>query len=240
MEPPLVLPSRTHHELTYSTRCVGSPIGPLRGEAFVVVVVAVEHDVGAGLIEVVPEVFHLGAVSVLVARAEQRYVPKRQRATRGVLLKILSQPLFLRGSLAAAANRRTLTVQGDDVPGSEIKAVITATRVARRLSKVSKVAGRTRRVILVITRRGTGAIFVPSPGFVITAEVRIAAVGIREVANGQDCAWNLIQKLCRRFRAGCVRTIDDIPGRDHSWIGSGRRIRFLRLFARLQCRSAPM
>jgi hypothetical protein len=51
----VVPPSRSHHELTQAMRGVSPTIWVLRRKALVVVVVSIEHDLRATLIQVLPE-----------------------------------------------------------------------------------------------------------------------------------------------------------------------------------------
>ena len=78
----------------------------LRREALVVVRVAAEHDVGAGVVEVLQDRLHERGVAV-VTGVEARVVPVRERARGRVRGEIGPQPLLLRRALAARHDGRS-------------------------------------------------------------------------------------------------------------------------------------
>ena len=67
----------------------------LRREPLVVVVVAVQDEVGAGVVQDVPERRDRRVVAVLAA-AEPRLVPHRERAPGVAAAQVLAEPLELR------------------------------------------------------------------------------------------------------------------------------------------------
>src|SRR5919201_438525 len=88
----VILPACTDHELPDPFHRIGQSIRVLGREALVIVVVAVQNDVRAGCIEVLPERVVLRVVSVL-SRAETRLVPVRKCATIAVRSEIIFEPL---------------------------------------------------------------------------------------------------------------------------------------------------
>src|SRR5205814_10434184 len=93
-------------------------VWPLRREPLVEMVVAHEYDVGAGVVERIPERAHVG--ERLVTRAEQRVMPVGEGAIGRMRGEVGSEPLLLRGARVAAADRPAGAVEHDDVPGAEV------------------------------------------------------------------------------------------------------------------------
>ena len=89
--------------------------GVLPRECLEVVVVPVEHEVGAALLEDLPERARERIVAVLQAGAVERLVPEGGRAAVAVLLQIGAQPLELR-RVRAAVDDVAVRVERDDVP----------------------------------------------------------------------------------------------------------------------------
>ena len=85
---------------------VGPGVGVLRGEALVGVVVAVEDDVRAGVVERLPERPRGRRRRPSCAGGEARVVPEGERAGRGMGGEVCAQPLLLRRAGAAAAGQR--------------------------------------------------------------------------------------------------------------------------------------
>src|SRR5262245_13500352 len=91
----------------------------LRREALVVVVVAVDDDVGAGRNERLPE--RPGdRVAAVKPRREARMVPDRECAAGVACREVRGEPAALLGIGTAAANLRAVGVEHDDVPGREV------------------------------------------------------------------------------------------------------------------------
>src|SRR4051812_9263239 len=94
----------------------------LGSEPFVVVVVAVDHEVGMGSVEEVPERGHLEVVAMLT-RAEPRVMPEGHRAARLARLEVRGEPAPLRRGRVATADVRTVGVEDDDMPRPEVHRV---------------------------------------------------------------------------------------------------------------------
>src|SRR5207245_885603 len=78
-----------HDKFSYAVRWVGNSIRVLRGEALIVMVMAVDHEFSPVIVECLPKSFCFGVVSVLCTRAKQGLVPVRQRASHVVVRQIL-------------------------------------------------------------------------------------------------------------------------------------------------------
>src|SRR3954453_16963220 len=101
----------------------GGPSGvALGGEAFVAVLVSVEHDVDARVLQDLPEVGDGLVVAVLVAGGEPGSMERRERAVRGGVGQVGGQPLAL-VAVGVAADLRALRVQDDNVPGAHVEGV---------------------------------------------------------------------------------------------------------------------
>src|SRR5216684_1696240 len=68
----------------------------------------------------------------------------------------------------------------------------------------------------VVARRGPCAGFYAAPGFVVAGEILFRTIGIREVADGHDRAWDLDEQFCGSFRAGEILAIRDVPRADEN------------------------
>ena len=80
------------------------------------------------------------------------------------------------------------------MPISNIVAVISRIRLTRGRTKVVKVAGGSRSVIVVIADCRACSGFVPAPGRVVAiAELKVCAVGISIIAQGEHCARDVIE-----------------------------------------------
>src|SRR5580700_7388984 len=115
--------------------------------------------------------------------------------------EIDAQPFFLRRTGLAAADILALTVQHDDVPSSELIAVVAGLWIARSCAKIIKVRSCSGRMKLMIPGRRPGARLSAPPGFVVADEIFLAAVGISEITDRHNRAGNLIEQFCGGFRA---------------------------------------
>ena len=116
----------------------------LRQEALVDVLVAVEDEVGAVLVQRLPDEAHVGVVPVDVARAVEVVVEGRERADRGVVREVVPQPGVLRRAEAAVAGVVARGVEHDHVPAAHVVAVVALRRgrPRRRRSSCSRPAPR--------------------------------------------------------------------------------------------------
>src|SRR5439155_20439859 len=132
--------------------------GGLRGEALVLVLVAVQHDVGPCGVERVPkrplEIVDAPPRRAGSGREEARVVEIRQDAPLRAGGEVRLQPPDLRRSRPIRDHR----VQGHDMPRTQIVAVVPLVTVARGLPEVIEVPGCGRRSVIVV------AGYRPSPG----------------------------------------------------------------------------
>src|SRR5215216_1099922 len=95
----------------------------------------------------------------MCARSETGVMPIRQGTQVGMRCQIRLQPSFLRRTSATTAHLATIRVQGDDVPGADIKAIVTFGRIARRGTEVTVVtAGTSRQIFMVANGRPDDAL----------------------------------------------------------------------------------
>src|SRR5439155_10878739 len=111
-----------------------------RREAFVGVLVAGDDDLGACLVEVLPERAPTVVVAVQNTGAERRLVPDRRGALLRAGGKIRLEPLLL-GRAGAPVH---VVVERNHVPGPEVEAVVALRRVPRGGTEVA-VIGRSAR-----------------------------------------------------------------------------------------------
>src|SRR5207248_1271427 len=134
-------------------RRVGPAVGILRTEAFVVVIVGDQHDVGAAVVQGAPD--PVGArVVAMGARTEPWVMPEGEGTCGGVRGQIRSQPRGL-GAVPRATTEDlgAVRVQRDDVPGTDVEAVVPLVGTARGGPEVGVVAGSVALHVLVVARR---------------------------------------------------------------------------------------
>src|SRR6185503_4221340 len=96
--------------------------GVLRRKPLVVVIVAVDHKLGVRRVQGVPERGNPRVVPVL-AGAEPRVMPDRERAVGRAGRQVVGEPFALRRRRSAAANLVAVRIEDDDVPRPEIHRV---------------------------------------------------------------------------------------------------------------------
>ena len=65
------------------------PVGVLRSEAFVIVIVAVDHNIGTGMVQDVPKGFYLWISAVCHSRTKQRTMKVGKSTPGWVISKIV-------------------------------------------------------------------------------------------------------------------------------------------------------
>ena len=111
-------------------------------------------------------------------------MPVGQRASLGVGGEVGLQPLPLRG-IELGGNRGGTGVQHDDVPGTELVAVVALRRIAGHFSEIVEIRLRSSGIVLVVAegREGAGAMAAPArlvtPGEVVGASGRIGVIAER-------------------------------------------------------------
>src|SRR5205085_7431094 len=119
-------------------------------------------------IEVIPEGLQLWVVEVS-PRCKAGIVPVGDRAQIAVRCQVGQEPLLLLAPGATSTDTwlGAFAVQGDDVPGSEVKAVVATGDVASQGAKVGEVARCSGRLILVIPEDRVGNALEAAPGWVV-------------------------------------------------------------------------
>src|SRR5207249_128173 len=145
--------ARAHDELTHAVGLVEHGAWVLRRESLVAVFVAVHDYLGAVLVQRIPQRLICRVAGDDGAGDEARSVPVSEGAELGVGREVGAQPLHLRRT------RRDvdLAVDGEDVPGAQVVAVVPFRRIARGRAEVSEVPRRVRRCVLVVARYRPGA-----------------------------------------------------------------------------------
>jgi len=82
----------------------------LRTEAFLIVIVPVDHHICARVVQDLPEWLHLRIVAMGCARTEERPVKTSQRTGYRMLSQVVPQPTSFRGCRAATAHFNPLAI----------------------------------------------------------------------------------------------------------------------------------
>ena len=145
-----------------------------------------QHDIGSGRVQLTPEA--VGQLLVAVAPgAEPGVVPIGERALVVVRREIGLEPTALRAFEVATADRPTVRVQRDEMPVTDVVAVVAAVVRTGLASEVLEVPPRTGAVVLVVARRGMELGAEPTPrGCEGALEVAQGAVLVLVVAQEQD------------------------------------------------------
>src|SRR6267154_2159623 len=225
----MVLAAGTNYEFANASRGISRAIGLLGSEPFVIMIMTADDHVGTGLIESLPESLHGQIVTMRATGTEQGLVPIGERTRGRMRGEIGAQPLFLRGAGVAAANVLAFAIQNDDVPGSELVAVVTGLGVTCSGTKIIEVRGGTGGMKFVIARSRPRAGFYAAPSLVVTLEIFLAAIRIGEVAGDHNSAGDLLEQFCGGFCAGKILAISDVAIADENGgvvAGRGRCSRF--------------
>ena len=185
------LAPRSRHELANSVRWVGRAVGCLQREAFIVLVVRIDHDLRTGGVQVVPQRFHRRVALSGAPREEARVMPVGNRAARRARGEIAAEPLLLR----RACGGRDAAVQHHDVPVAQVVAVVALAGCPGRRAEIVEIRLRAALLVLDLARRRAGARLVAAPGGVVAlVEPILGAVVVREVAGGEDRARDPIEQ----------------------------------------------
>src|SRR4051812_48145055 len=155
----MLLATRADHDLTHSGRARRSRLGHW-GEAFVVVGVTVQDQVGARLSQDLPQwrdtwlLAGVGASRGGVSEARtQGVVPHGRDAPARMGGQVSAQPSLLRRA-GVAGHLVAVGVQGDHVPAPDVEGVVALRRVAGSASEVAEVTRRGPRRVVVFMVAG--------------------------------------------------------------------------------------
>src|SRR6266851_5507312 len=210
----VILAAGANDEFADAARGVGRAVGFLRGKTLVIVVVAGDHDIRVGFVERLEERLNSEVVAVGAAGTEERFVPVGEGAGGGMRGEIGAQPFFLRRTGFAATVVLAPAVQHDDVPCSEVVAVVAGLWVAgsgAEIIEVRRGAGGTK---FMVAGSRTRAGFRAAPRLVVAGEIFLAAAGVGKIADGHDSAGDFVEELCRGFRTREILAIRDIARAD--------------------------
>ena len=180
----------------------------LRPEALIVVIVAGEHELRAGVVQRLPQRLRRGVGQG--AGAEERVMHIGERATLRARGEIGAQPLFLR----RARGLRDVAVEGDDVPVAQVVAVVALRGIARRRAEIAEVPRRAGRAVLVVAGDRPGARLVPAPrGVVAVGVIGARPAGIGVVARQEHGAGDRVEQVCGEGVA-VAGAVCDVAGAD--------------------------
>src|SRR5713226_9554290 len=124
--------------------------------------------------------------------------------------KIRAQPFFLGRTRFTATDILAFAIQHNNVPGSQFVAIVAGLWVTGSGAKIIEIRCPASGMKLVIAYCGAGARFYATPGLVVADKILFRAIGIGEVASGEDCARDLDEQLRSGFGAGKVLAIGDV------------------------------
>jgi len=121
-----------------------------------------------------------------------------------IAAEILAQPLQLRRSGIAPFHVFAFTIQGDNMPRTEIVAVIGCPGISRSHSKIPDVPRRAPvALIFVVSWRRASAFLEASPGGTVTiGKLLVGPIGIGKIANGENRTRNFVDQLGGGLRSG--------------------------------------
>src|SRR5215207_8455385 len=119
-------------ELTDTVLRVGVAGGVHPSEALVNMVVTAENQLDSVVVCRLPELLHREVGTVNAPGAEARLVPHRDRAVALIRGEVVLEPLLLERRVAAGSNAVVAgVVEDDNVPGSEVVAVVALGWISR-------------------------------------------------------------------------------------------------------------
>ena len=170
----------------------------------------VDDQLGVRRIQVVPERLHrpVRRDRARGGRVEPRVVPDRQHALLRRGGEVVPEPGLLRRA-HGRRNERVVAVQHDDVPGTQVEAVIALGGIAGDGPIVAEVTGRRRaRVVVMLPRHGEGPRLVPSPRRVVAGLVRRGRSLELPAAGGEHGARDRVEDRGRGVVAGAAAARD--------------------------------
>jgi hypothetical protein len=157
----VILATGSHHKLLDAVR-VCRAAWVLQSKTFIVMIVTAQHDLSPGSVQIPPKGIVTGVTSMF-AGGEARVVPVRQRTHAGVSRQIGLQPLFLRRTGSTTTDLTTVRIEGNQVPGADIIAIVAFGPVAGRRTEVIIVTARAGCQIFVVANGRVNEVFGASP-----------------------------------------------------------------------------
>src|SRR5215218_4074202 len=211
---------RPRDELDQPALVVAPPFRVLRGEPFVVVVVAVQDQVCAAVVQRVPERPDMSVRAVLAA-AEPWVVEQRQGAWRPAGRQVVPEPAHLRRiGVAPAFDTVARRVEDDDVPRPDILGVPRAAVTHRPITEVRPVALGAPGLVLVIARdRELDPVLEPPPRRAeAVAVLALGPVLVRVVPEREHDPGQRLHE-CRRVVVRRRIAAADVTGPDQDDLG---------------------
>jgi len=151
-------------------------------------------------------------------------MPHCDRARRRMHRQVSVKPIQL-GGASAAGNHRAVAVEDNEVPGSEIEAVVAFGGVACSRTEVIEIVDCTGDVVFMVAGRGNCSRPVATPCQVVTfGEGSVCAIGVRKIACHKNGTRNRIEQLGRGLGIGQFGGItnSDVASSDYHRILSVR------------------
>ena len=208
---------------------IGLPGRILRCEPLVIVVVAVEDDVGAGRVECGPE-RRAGLAVAVIPGTEPRLVPDGDGAVRRRRREVRGEPATLCRVCLATAVQGAFGVEDDDVPRAELVRIPGgAAGALGGRPEIAEVPGKIRRAPVVVAGGRARPVAMTTPRLVVAGrELLGRSRVVRVVARREDRAGHRIeqrrgQRIVGRRAIGDVTGTDQDGRRDRAGRGGGGR-----------------
>src|SRR6266404_1396821 len=109
-EGPMIFSACAYNKFSNAVNGIGFSFRCLRGEAFVVVIVTTDDDVGVGVVEGLPERLEGKIVTMFTAGAEERFMKIGESASDRMRGKIGAKPFFFTRTWITATDFGAFTV----------------------------------------------------------------------------------------------------------------------------------
>src|SRR4029453_4459064 len=150
---------------------------------------AIEHDIRAGFVEDRPDLAHR-RVRRVGTRAVNGDMPVSENAVARVGGKVLAQPFHLGGQTSGQR-----AIQRDDVPVSEIEAVIAPLIRSSGLTEILEVGTAAAGQEVVVAWRRASARLMTTPGWLVAAaEFAVGPLCVRVIAEREDGACDSVEQ----------------------------------------------
>src|SRR5687767_6527778 len=203
--------------------------GILREEALVVVVVAAQNEIDAGVVEYRPDRTHFRD-SLPVRGREERLVEIGHRAKLTMIRQILAQPCQLLVLLSSRPADGELAVQHDHVPVADVIAVVPLAARAETVPEVAIARLPALRLVIVVSHRRSDdthdQLLRVSPRWRETlSEILTGSFRVRVIPESEHDRFD-IRRLVgpqntvdedRRCLVPCVVALCDVTGADHEF-----------------------